>query len=189
VYAVVGGGLVSPREVVEELLTRVTGDEIAFVVPDPGAVEAYRSSRNVDVREVADGDAAALHRALADVEVVLLLGPTEAELAAARAGEAERIVLVAPSGGPTGDAAVAASLLGRPGVPVTVVHHGPVVERPGGPESAQRARTPGRHTAGPHTGELRPIADGDLVGALVTVLVDPRPGDGRHVRLQGAEPR
>lgn len=187
VYAVVGGGIVAAREVVEELLTRIGGDGIRFVA-DPAAGEA-RHARGVDVREVEPGDAGGLHRALVGAEVVLLLAATEAELAAARAGDATRIVLVAPTGGPTADAAVAASLLERPGAPVTVVHHGPVVERPGTPQTAQRARTPGRHTAPPHSGELRPIADGDLVGALVTVLVDPRPGDGRHVRLQGAEPR
>lgn len=187
-YAVVGAGVVSPREVVEELVTRLGGDTVRFVVPDSESVEAYRG-RDVDVRGVEPGDAATLHRALADVEVVVLLGATDAELAAARATGAERIVLVAPTAGPTADAAVAASLAGRPGAPVTVVHHGPVVERPGTPDGAERARRPGRHTAPAHTGELAPIADGDLVGALVTVVVDPRPGDGRHVRLQGSVAR
>lgn len=75
-YAVVGATTRATAtlggRVVEELLTRVTGDEIAFVVADPEAVAGYRN-RNVDIRRAAPGDTAATDRATADAEVVLLL--------------------------------------------------------------------------------------------------------------------
>lgn len=102
-YAVIG---VTPAataavgwRVVEELLTRVTGDEIAFVVTDPEAVAGYRN-RNVDVRR-AEGSTPD------DAEVVLLVhepapGVHEHALREHVAAAVDRAVAAVEARGPGG---------------------------------------------------------------------------------------
>ncbi|MDL5158121.1 hypothetical protein [Actinomycetospora termitidis] len=89
-YAVVGASDTLAWRVVEALLTEVTGDEIAFLVPDAERFAAYATSRNVDVRGDEDDGR------LDDAEVVVLLGPDDGSLVPSVVGR-----VVTWDGGPT----------------------------------------------------------------------------------------
>ncbi len=127
------------RVVIEDLLTKLPGDELIAVSRTPASIEAYGTSRNVDVRQGDYEDPASLEKAFGGAEVVLIVSSPDVTpgtrprqhgnaIAAAKAVGAKRIVYTSAISADTGpgflaDHAATEALLRESGVPFTALRN------------------------------------------------------------------
>jgi NAD(P)H dehydrogenase (quinone) len=151
------------RVVLEELLTRVPGDELIAVARDPQKIDAYRTSRNVDVRQGDYEDQASLEKAFDGAETVLIVSSPDVTpgtrprqhgnaIAAAKAAGVGRIVYTSAISADTGpgflaDHATTEGLLRESGVPFTVLRNSFYTDIFVNPGTIEAARSTGEIAA------------------------------------------
>lgn len=175
------------RVVLEELLTRVTGDSLIAVARRPETISAYRTSRDVDVRQGDYEDPASLEKAFASADTVLIVSSPDVTpgtrprqhgnaIAAATAAGVGRIVYTSAISADTGpgflaDHATTEGLLRESGVPFTVLRNSFYSDIFVNPEVISAARDAGEIAATTNGKALNTATIRDFGIAAAEVLV------------------